>query len=132
MGSIVGIGVDVVTVARIAAARRRHGDRFLRRVFTDGELAHSRLADTRDERVAARFAAKEAVMKALGTGVSAGVGFRQIEILSLPSGQPVVRLSGAAAARAQALGGATMHISMSDQGEWAAAMAILEGGDASP
>lgn len=129
MGRIIGIGLDLVEVARIAKLRRRHGERFERRVFSEAELAAARISDARDERVAARFAAKEAIMKALGTGWAQGVGFRQIELFSLPSGQPVATLKGAAAIRAQSLGATTVHITMTDQGRWAAAVAILEGPD---
>lgn len=130
MGRIIGIGLDLVEVARIAHLRRRHGERFERRVFSEAELAAARISDSRDERVAARFAAKEAVMKALGTGWAQGVGFKQIELFSLPSGQPVATLTGAAARRAASLGADTIHITMTDQGSWAAAVAILEGPDA--
>lgn len=130
MGSLLGLGVDVISVERIARMRERYGERFLHRIFTDYEFAHRALSDFRDERIAARFAAKEAVMKALGTGVSMGVGFRKIEIISLPTGQPTVRLLGAAAERARSLGGSRVHVSMSDQREWAVAAAVLEGDDA--
>jgi holo-[acyl-carrier protein] synthase len=129
MGRIIGIGLDLVEVARIADLRRRHGERFEKRVFSEAELAAAGVKDARDERVAARFAAKEAVMKALGTGWAQGVGFKQIEVFSLPSGQPVATLKGAAALRAQSLGANSIHITMTDQGQWAAAVAILEGPD---
>ena len=100
MGRIIGIGVDLVSVERIGQLRRRHGYRFLRRVFTDRELRDHGIENARDERLAARFAAKEAVMKALGTGWALGVGFKQIEVSNLPTGQPIATLHGEAARRA--------------------------------
>jgi holo-[acyl-carrier protein] synthase len=130
VGSIIGLGIDIVAVDRIASLRRRHGARFLRRVFSEAELRASNLESASDARLAARFAAKEAVMKALGTGWAAGVGFKQIMVRSLPSGQPVVELSGPAAARARQLGARRVHLSMADERHWAVAVAILEGGDA--
>lgn len=130
MGAILGIGVDLVSIHRIGSLRRRHGDRFLRRVFTDRELRDHGIEKARDERLAARFAAKEAVMKALGTGWAAGVGFKQIEVGNLPSGQPIATLSGQAAERAKQLGAARIHITMTNEQDWAVAVAVLEAADA--
>jgi len=130
MGMIVGIGIDLVSIERIGSLRRRHGDRFLRRVFTDRELQDHGIEAARDERLAARFAAKEATMKALGTGWAAGVGFRQIEVSDLPSGQPVAELRGDAAERARRLGVDRVLISMSNERDWAVAVAVLEARDA--
>lgn len=129
MGHVLGVGVDVVSVARIGRLKDRLGARFLGRVFTDGELADIGAESVSDERVAARFAAKEAVMKALGTGWSAGVGFRQIEVSNLPSGRPVAKLTGAAADIARELGAARVLITMANEREWAVAVALLESGD---
>jgi holo-[acyl-carrier protein] synthase len=127
---ILGLGVDMVSVARIGRLKERHGPRFLGRVFTDEELADIGVHSVSSERVAARFAAKEAVMKALGTGWAAGVGFKQIEVSNLPSGRPVARLSGTAADIARELGAAKVLITMANEREWAVAVAVLEGGDA--
>ena len=129
MGAILGLGVDVVSVARIGRLKDRLGSRFLGRVFTDDELADIGAESAPDERVAARFAAKEAVMKALGTGLTGGVGFKQIEVSNLPSGRPVAKLSGAAADIARELGAAKVLITMANEREWAVAVALLEGGD---
>ncbi len=126
MPSIVGIGVDLVCIDRIAQLRRRHGLRFLQRVFTPEELRENGLEDARDERLATRFAAKEAVMKALGTGWGQGVGFKQIIISSLPSGQPVAELRGTAAQIARSLGAGRVLITMSNEQGFAIAVAILE------
>ena len=128
---VIGIGVDLVSIERISQLRDRHGERFLRRVFTERELEDHGLRGARDERLAARFAAKEAVMKALGTGWGGGVGFKQIEVSNLPTGQPVVELHGGAAERARLLGAGNLFITMSNEREWAVAVAVLEAGDAS-
>ena len=130
MGAVLGIGVDLVSVERIAILRRRHGSRFLARVFTEHELRDHGIESAPDERLAARFAAKEAVMKALGTGWAAGVGFKQIEVSNLPSGQPVAQLTGQAAERARLLGAEHIHLTISNQQQWAVAVALLEGKDA--
>jgi holo-[acyl-carrier protein] synthase len=122
---IVGIGLDVVEVARIGAMLARHGDRVLERICRPGEVDRSRAA--LDQHVAGLFAAKEAVLKALGTGWAAGLAFRQIEVVRAPGGQPRVRLHDAAAARAAALGIAVVHLSISHERAWAAAMAVAEG-----
>jgi holo-[acyl-carrier protein] synthase len=122
---IVGIGLDVVEVARIGAMLSRHGDRVLERICRPGEVDRSRAA--LEQHVAGLFAAKEAVLKALGTGWAAGLAFRQIEVVRAPGGQPRVRLHDAAAARAAALGIAVVHLSISHERAWAAAMAVAEG-----
>jgi len=123
---IVGVGIDLVEVARLGRSLERHGERFARRVFTPAER---RDCDGRADRVqalAARFAAKEAAMKALGTGWAAGVAFRQIEVVREPDGRPRLRLSGAARARFEALGGAAAHVSLSHQPSVASAVVVLE------
>ena len=126
MGGIIGIGIDLVEVKRIGELRRRHGRRFLERVFTEREMEDNGLERTRDERLATRFAAKEAIMKALGTGWALGVGFKQIEITSLETGQPVAHLSGEAQRRARELGATRIHLTMSNERQWAVAVAVLE------
>jgi holo-[acyl-carrier protein] synthase len=124
---IVGLGIDLVDTERIAAVLDRHGRRFSERVFT---VAERHDCDGRRDRAlafAARFAAKEACMKALGTGWSAGVAFAQIEVVRGAGGSPELRLSGAARARAEALGARRLHVSLTHQPGAAAAVVILEG-----
>jgi holo-[acyl-carrier protein] synthase len=122
---IVGVGLDVVEVARIAAMLERHGERVLERICRPGEVDRSRAS--LDQHVAGLFAAKEAVLKALGTGWAEGLGFRQVEVVRGAGGQPGVRLHDAAAARARELGIATIHLSISHERAWAAAVAVAEG-----
>ena len=90
---VVAHGVDMVECARIAAAIDRHGDRFLRRVFTPAELDYCLGKKRRIEHLSGRFAAKEAVLKVLGTGWGRGINWTDIEVRNLPSGQPKVRLA---------------------------------------
>ena len=114
------IGVDLIERERIVATHARFGDRFLRRVFTERELeqAGGHLA-----RLAGRFAAKEACAKALGTGIGA-VAWREIEIVRQDGGKPVIRLSGAAAARAASLGLVAFDVSISDTHAHALAVVV--------
>ncbi|MDQ5853117.1 MAG: holo-ACP synthase [Chloroflexota bacterium] len=119
-GSTICHGIDIVDIERIAQAVSRWGDRFLRRVFTDGEMSDS---NGRASSLAARFAAKEAAAKALGVGLrglgapssmsTTGVAWRDIEVVRAPSGQPILRLSGRAAERAAELGWEAVSLSLS-------------------
>lgn len=121
------LGVDIVKVERIAQAITRHGRRFARRVLTDLEDAYVR---DRPENFAGRWAAKEAVSKVLGLGVR-GVGWREIEIVRLPTGQPTVRLHDRALRRADQLGMERVAVSISHEHEYAVAIAFgirTEGG----
>ena len=124
--SVVGIGIDLVEVARIARLLERHGERALHRICNEGE------ADLRravlDQHVAGLFAAKEAVLKALGTGWAQGTAFRQVEVVRAEGGAPGVRLHDVAAARASALGVRRIHLSITHERGFAAAGAVLEGG----
>ena len=97
--NIIGLGFDATDIPRIAAAFERYGDRFLRRVFTDGEIAYCTRRRNPVPHLAGRFAAKEATMKALGTGHSRGVLWKDIEVVRT-SGPPHLQLHGGAAARA--------------------------------
>jgi len=115
-------GVDIIEIARIEKAIIRWGERFFRRLYSDAEL---RLCRKRPSAFANRFAGKEAVMKALGTGAR-GISWREIEILAEPSGKPVVRLSGKAQERAITLGLDTLDISLSDSKEYAVAFVVGE------
>lgn len=122
---IAGIGVDTVAIARIEALWRRGGDRFLRRVYTPEEVRYCLARARPGESLAARFAAKEAVMKCLGTGWGDGVGFLQIEVLPLPAG-PAVRLHKRAAEVAQRRGIRAVHVSLTHGDHDAIAVAIAE------
>lgn len=118
------IGVDVVAISRIQQAVERFGDRFLRRIYTAEELDYS-LADAHKwEHLAARFAAKEAASKALGTGM-AGVGWKDFEVRRLPSGKPTLRLSGRAAEIAAAQGLDDWSVSLAHDGEAHVAVATV-------
>ena len=124
---ILGIGIDVVATGRIARAMAGFGQRFEERVFTRGELADCAERADRAEALAARFAAKEACLKALGTGAAEGLSFRQIEVVHEADGRPALNLTGAAAARASRQGVRATHVSLSHQPGLAAAVVILEG-----
>lgn len=128
---IIGIGSDLCSIPRIEAALARHPERFVHRVFTPGERSRAeRRPLTRAGTYAKRFAAKEAVAKALGTGLKRGVFWRDMEVVNLPSGQPTMRLHGGAAARLDALTPAghapRIHLSMTDDHPFAQAFVILE------
>ena len=127
---ILGIGSDLCDIRRIERTLARHGARFTHRVFTDGERARcDRRADPAPG-YARRFAAKEACAKALGTGLSGGVFWRDMEVVNLPSGQPTLRLTGGAAARLCAMlpAGHTAHLhaSLTDDPPMAQAFVIIE------
>ena len=124
---IVGLGLDLVETTRFEAALRRHGGRFERRVFTPRELSDCAGRGDRVQMLAARFAAKEACLKALGTGWSGGLGFRQVEVARVEGGRPDLRLSGRAEERARALGMRRALVSLTHQPGAAAAVVVLEG-----
>ena len=113
-------GVDIIEIKRVAGVLERYGERFLRRIFTPGELDYCR---GRPSKLASRFAAKEATMKALGTGVR-GVGWRDIEVARAPSGAPSILLHGRAKSRAQRLGVVEISVSMSDSQDNAVAFVV--------
>ncbi len=123
---IVGTGIDIAEVLRIAAAIKRHGDRFLRRVFTEDEIRYCEAKANRVERYAARFAAKEAAMKALGTGWNHGVRWRDIEVCRQPGSRPTIAFHGRAAEFAAQLGAVHIALSLSHTAEQAIAQVILE------
>ena len=114
------LGIDIIKVDRIRASLERFGDRFSRRVLTDAERRYVR---DRPETMAGRWAAKEAVSKVLGLGVR-GIGWRDIEIERLPTGQPAVRLHGRAADRAEQLGMDRIAVSISHESDYAVAIAF--------
>jgi holo-[acyl-carrier protein] synthase len=123
---IVGTGIDIAEVPRIAESIERFGDRFLRRVFTEGEIRYCESKANRSERYAARFAAKEAAMKALGTGWSHGVRWRDVEICRHPGGRPTIQFHGKAAEFAAKLGAVHVALSLSHTAAQAIAQVILE------
>jgi holo-[acyl-carrier protein] synthase len=124
---IVGTGIDIAEVERIAEAIERYGDRFLERIFTEGERRYCESKANRLERYAARFAAKEAAMKALGTGWSQGVRWQDIEICREPGGRPTIKFHGKGAEFAARLGASRVALSISHTLEQAIAQVILEG-----
>src|SRR4029078_4278766 len=126
MGMIVGSGIDIAEVPRIAEVIQRHGQRFLHRVFTEGEIAYCDSKANRIERYAARFAAKEAGMKALGTGWNHGVRWRDVEVCRQPGGRPTLAFHGRAEEFAAKLGTRNVALSLSHTAEQAIAQVILE------
>ena len=129
MTRVVGLGVDIVDRNRIARLLDRHGEAFVRRVFREGEVRLSDAAGAlrRADHVAGLFAAKEAAMKALGTGWAQGIGFMQVEVYRRSSGAPSLRLHGEAQRRAEALGVEQLWLSISHDGPTAVAVVVLEG-----
>jgi holo-[acyl-carrier protein] synthase len=124
---IIGHGIDLCGVQRIRRMLQDHGDHFLHRTYTEAEVAYAgRRKKGFEETLAGRFAAKEAVMKALGTGWRDGVEFAGIEILNEPSGKPYVVLHGTTAEKARSLGITTWHISITHTEELAIASAVAE------
>jgi len=124
---IVGLGVDLCRISRIEAVIDRWGDRFLNRIFTEAERA---LGGTRPRPsffFAGRFAVKEAASKALGTGIRNGFRWREVETLALPTGEPVIQLAGWTLELMRRRGGRQAHVSMSDEGDYAVAVVVLEG-----
>ena len=133
MAEIFGIGVDIADIERVAGMRERRGEHFYKLVFTPRERECCLARPHPDECLAVRFAAKEAVMKALGTGWADGVSFTGIEIVG-DGGRPEVRLNGGTAAKAASLGVGKIHLSLSHASRQAVAYAVAEklSGDASP
>ena len=126
---IFGIGIDVVEVERIASAIERHGEPFLAKLFTTAERAYCEVQKKPALHYAARFAAKEAVSKALGTGIGGHAGWLDLEIIRDPSGAPKLALQGAAALFARESGITEIQISLTHASEYAAANAIAIAGE---
>lgn len=124
---ILGTGIDLAEVDRIRRAVERHGERFLQRIYTPGERAYVERKRNRFARYAARFAAKEAAMKAIGTGWKHGVRWQDFEVVNLPGGKPTLRFSGKAAEFAARLGVQSVALSLSHTEALAIAEVILEG-----
>ncbi|HXY79407.1 MAG TPA: holo-ACP synthase [Candidatus Bathyarchaeia archaeon] len=123
---IVGSGLDIAEIDRIEAAITRHGAPFIDRLFTPEEAAYCERFKNRYERYAARFAVKEAAMKALGTGWSRGVRWRDIEVTREPGGRPGLRLQGAAREIADRLGVKHISVTITHSGNLALAQVIFE------
>lgn len=123
---IVGTGVDIVETPRIEEALGRHGQRFARRLYTAAEIAYCEKFKNKAERYAARFAAKEAAFKALGTGWRDGVRWLDVEVTHLPSGKPELRLTGRALELAKQMGVERTLVSISHSDRYVVAQVIFE------
>lgn len=127
---IVGLGNDLIDIRRIERMLVRYGDHFVRRIFTDIEQIKSENLQKRSSSYAKRFAAKEACAKALGTGISRGVGWKDMGVVNLPSGKPIMKLTDRAQLQLQKLlpphYEAVIHLSITDDFPWAQAFVIIE------
>jgi holo-[acyl-carrier protein] synthase len=127
---IIGIGVDICNIERIEGTLDRFGDRFRLRVYTDTELAKARRRPDEAATLAKRWAAKEACSKALGTGLRMGIGWREMAVRNLGSGQPVMEVTGWAAERLGKLTPAghraVIHVTLTDDHPWAQAIVVVE------
>ena len=127
---ILGIGTDLANIERIAGTLERFGDRFRTRVFTDTEIAKAERRREVAATYAKRWAAKEACSKALGTGLRMGIAWRDMGLRNLPTGQPVMEVTGWAAERLAAMTPpghtATIHVSLTDDHPWAQAFVVIE------
>jgi holo-[acyl-carrier protein] synthase len=127
---IIGIGSDLIDIRRVEKTLGRHGERFIRRVYTDIERAKSEARAARAASYAKRFAAKEACAKALGTGMAQGVFWRDMGVVNLPGGKPTMALTGGAAARLESLMPAgckaAIHLTITDDYPLAQAFVIIE------
>ena len=127
---ILGIGTDLANIERIAGTLERFGDRFRARVFTETEQAKAEARHDRAGTYAKRWAAKEACSKALGTGLSMGIRWKDMAVANLPTGQPVMQLTGWAADRLAALTPpgheAIVHVTLTDDHPWAQAFVVIE------
>ena len=124
---ILGTGIDIVETRRIAAVLEQFGERFLNRLFLDTEIAYARSMKKADLHLAARFAAKEAISKAFGTGIGEQLGWKDMEILRRDTGEPYVVMHGKGLALMKSRGATAIHVSLSHTDGYAAASAVLEG-----
>lgn len=124
---ILGVGVDIVEVERIDQSIARHGEHFLNRIFTQNEIAYCAKMRAPGPHYAARFAAKEAVSKAFGTGIGAQLSFLEIEVCHGESGAPLIVLHGPAAEFAEERGVRKIHVSLSHTAKSAVAQVVIEG-----
>jgi holo-[acyl-carrier protein] synthase len=123
---VLGVGTDLMEIARIHQSIDRFGERFLRRVFTAREIQYCQRKKNAAESFAARFAAKEAGAKALGTGISRGVSWLELEVSREPGGRPTLELSGRAAERAREIGVASVSLSLTHSKDIALAVVVME------
>jgi holo-[acyl-carrier protein] synthase len=123
---LIGTGVDLIEIERIAHSIERYGERFLRRIYTDHEIAYCSKKRSSAESFAARFAAKEAGAKALGTGISRGVTWIEFQVARQPGGRPVLELRGRAALLARELGVKNISLSLTHTGNLAMATVMME------
>ncbi|MDX1394135.1 MAG: holo-ACP synthase [Gemmatimonadota bacterium] len=123
---VVGIGIDMVDIERLEGVLERHPDRAADRLFNPTELADCAEKANPSECLAARFAAKEAFLKALGTGLRDGIAWREISLRTDPHGRPHIEASGAAAERVEALGASSIHVSITHDGGLATAVVLLQ------
>jgi len=127
--NIAGIGVDLVNISRMRAVIERWQERFLRRVFTEGEIAYCRARRDPVPHFAARFAAKEAGLKALGTGLRLGVSWRELEVRRERGQAPILVLSGRSRQISRSRGGERMLLALTHEGDYALAQAVLVSDD---
>jgi holo-[acyl-carrier protein] synthase len=123
---VIGVGTDLIEIARIAQSIDRFGDRFLRRIFTSGEINYCRRKRNAAESFAARFAAKEAAAKALGTGISRGVSWLEMEVVREPGGRPTLQLYGRSAAWAARIGVKRTSLSLTHSRDLSLAVVVME------
>jgi holo-[acyl-carrier protein] synthase len=123
---VLGLGTDLIETKRIKESIKRFGDRFLERIFSPGEIAYCKRKKNAAESFAARFAAKEAGAKALGTGISRGVTWKEFEVKREASGKPSLHLSGRAAELAGAMGVRRIQLSLTHSREFALAVVVVE------
>lgn len=124
---ILGVGIDIIEVARIQAVYEKFGERFLNRILLPGEIAYCLSFRRPAPHLAARFSAKEAISKAFGTGIGAALGWQDMEVRRQDSGQPYVVWHGAGQVLLATRGGGPVHLSLSHTEHYATAVAVLEG-----
>jgi holo-[acyl-carrier protein] synthase len=124
---VLGLGTDLIEIERIRMSIDRFGERFVERVFTAGEIAYCRRKKQPAESFAARFAAKEAGAKALGTGISRGVSWKEIEVTRETGQRPMLHFRGRAGELAEAMGVLRVHLTLSHSQKLAIAVAMVEG-----
>lgn len=125
---IVGVGIDAVSIGRIAGLIEKYGQRFLKKIFTEDEIAEGLGRRDAAQYFAARFAAREAFFKALGTGWGRGISLREVSVIREESGRPHLSLSRRAREAAESRGASISHLSLSHEAGTAQAIVILEGG----
>jgi holo-[acyl-carrier-protein] synthase len=123
---ILGLGTDLIEIERVQQSLTRFGQRFMDKVFTEGEIAYCQQKKHSAESFAARFAAKEAAAKALGTGIARGISWREIEVRRNPGERPTLHLTGRAAERADSMGVRHLQLSLTHSRDVAMAVVIAE------